>query len=132
MKSKSSIFILAIVALAIIGAGLYFFVFKKSNTSTTSAGLVSSKTGTSQGLQNTTADQDTTGSQVVAILRNLSVIRLDDSVFRNPAFALLTDISISLPPITNQGRRNPFAPVGTDAAAAPVLTTGTTTEGPSF
>ena len=136
MKSKSSIFIIAIVALVIIGAGLYFFVFNKSGTTTSSTtGLVSSNTGTSQGLQNSTTGQDTTGNQVVTILRNLSVIKLDDSVFRNPAFALLTDISISLPPVTNQGRRNPFAPVGVDTVVSqplPATTPGATTAGPSF
>ncbi len=136
MKSKSSIFILVILILAIVGAGVYFFVFKKGDTPSATSALVSSNTGTTQGLQNTTTTQDTTGSQVVAILRNLSVIKLDDSVFRNPSFELLTDVSIALPPITNQGRRNPFAPVGTDQAAAlseESLTTSTTIpEGPRF
>lgn len=134
MKSKSSMFILGVLILAIVGAGVYFFVIKKSG-GTAATGLVSSNTGAAQGLQNTVTGQDTTGSQVVTILRNLSVIKLDDSVFRNPAFALLTDISISLPPITNQGRRNPFAPVGVDAATSTVITTSPSTGtpvGPSF
>jgi hypothetical protein len=127
-------FILGIIILAIIGVGIYFFVYKKDATPV-ATGLVSTNTGTSQGLQNTTTDQSTTGNQVVTILRNLSVIKLDDSVFRNPAFALLTDISISLPPITNQGRRNPFAPVGTEPV--PVVPVGTSaastpSAGPSF
>ncbi len=129
MKSKSSIFILGIIILAIIGAGVYFFVIKKSAPAQTT-GLVSTNTGTAQGLQNAVPGQDTTGSQVVTILRNLSVIKLDDSVFRNPAFALLTDISISLPPITNQGRRNPFAPVGADSVT--VTTSPAPATGPSF
>lgn len=132
MKSKSSMFILGILILAIVGAGVYFFVIKKDGDSS-ATGLVSTNTGATQGLQNTAAAQSATGSQVVAILRNLSVIKLDDSVFKNPAFALLTDVSISLPPITNQGRRNPFAPIGTDPMTPdPTTTSATGTTGPTF
>jgi hypothetical protein len=103
---------------------------KSGGTSSSTTGLVSANTGTAQGLQNTTGDQNTTGSQVVTILRNLSVIKLDDSVFRNPAFALLTDISISLPLVTDQGRRNPFAAVGTDTPATPTTSATTPAAGP--
>jgi hypothetical protein len=132
MKSKSSMFILGILILAIVGAGVYFFVIKKDEGGS-SAGLVSTNTGAAQGLQNAPASQSATGSQVVTILRNLSVIKLDDSVFKNPAFALLTDVSISLPPITNQGRRNPFAPVGIDSVTPTTTTTSTNgTTGPTF
>lgn len=137
MASKIFKIIIAIIVVAAIGGAVYYFGYKKDGASTV-AGLVSSRTGASQGLQsNTTVGEGSTGSQVVAILRNLSVIKLDDSVFRNPAFALLTDISISLPPVTNQGRRNPFAPVGAGDIAIPTTTTtpgtGTIpTGGPSF
>lgn len=112
MKSKSSLFIGIVIVLALVGAGIYFFVVQPKNTPV-EPGLVSATTGASQGLQNASSG-NTTGSQVVTILRNLSVIKLDDSVFQNPAFSLLTDVSIALPPITNQGRRNPFAPVGAE------------------
>ena len=120
MKSNSSKFIQRVVVLGAIATVAYFFGFKHDQVSAADApGLVSTNTGTAQGLQNTAGTGDTTGSQVLSILRNLSVIKLDDAVFRNPAFALLTDISISLPPTTNEGRRNPFAAVGTDVPATP-------------
>lgn len=131
MKSKSSMFILIVLVLAIIGAGVYFFVIKKDTPQVT-PGLVSTSTGAAQGVQNSTAGQDTTGSQVVVLLRNLSAIKLDDSVFTNPSFALLTNVSIALPPITNQGRRNPFAPVGADAPVTSQVAPGTPTAGPAF
>lgn len=132
MKSKSYTFIVGILILGVIGAGGYFFVAKKEKASV-DVGLVSNNATLPQGGQNTNS-QSVTGNQVVTILRNLSAIKLDDSVFRNPAFALLTDISISLPPVTNQGRRNPFAPVGTDTSiTVPItITTSTTGGGPSF
>lgn len=115
MKSKPSTFILILVVLLVVAVLVYFFVFKKKDTTapTNQTGLVSTSTGGTQGLQNTNTSE--TGSQVVMLLRNLTAIKLDDSVFRNPSFALLTDLSVSLPPVSNPGRRNPFAPIGIDA-----------------
>ncbi len=132
MASKIFKIIIAVLVLAAIGGAVYYFGYKKDGVATVT-GLVSSNTGASTGLQNSAIGEGSTGSQVVAILRNLSAIKLDDSVFRNPAFALLTDISISLPPVTNQGRRNPFAPVGAADTTTTTPGTGTVpTGGPSF
>jgi hypothetical protein len=121
MKSKSSTFILILVVLLVVAVLVYFFVIKGKGTpsSTNQTGLVSTNTGTAQGLQGGTATSET-GSQVVVLLRNLTAIKLDDSVFRNPSFALLTDLSVSLPPVSNPGRRNPFAPIGLDAPVPPI------------
>lgn len=125
MKSKSTTFILILVVLLVVAALVYFFVIKK-DTTTTAPSLVSTNTGQSTSLVNQSGSS--TGSQVVEILRNLTVIKLDDAVFRNPAFNQLSDMSIALPPIVNQGRRNPFAPAGSDYVA-PVVSTQT---GPSL
>lgn len=112
MKSQSSMVIILVVLLVISGL-VYVFVIRKPSTDTTQSGLVSTTTGGAQGLQNQ-ASSSTTGSQVVQILRNLSVIKLDDRVFKNPAFAMLVDLSTAIPAATNPGRRNPFAPIGAD------------------
>lgn len=124
MKSKSTGFILIIVVLLVVAVLVYFFVIKGKSTGTQAqpTGLVSTTTGTAQGLQTPVASTSSTGSQVVEILRNLSVLKLDDAVFRNPAFSLLSDISIALPPVSNQGRRNPFAPIGVEPTPAPAST----------
>ncbi len=128
MKSTPSKFIHILIIVGVIATAGYFLGFKNDHVDAAeTAGLVSANKGATQGLPNTTAAGDNTGSQVVSILRNLSVIKLDDAVFRNPALALLTDISISLPPVTNQGRRNPFAPVGTDNPAVDTTSSATTT-----
>lgn len=138
MKSKSGNLILILVILLVVVALVYFFVIRDKGTSIPDAqtGLVSSNTGASQGLQNTVSAE--TGSQVVVLLRNLTAIKLDDSVFRNPSFALLTDMSVSLPPVSDPGRRNPFAPIGIDAplptipVSTPTTPTSTSAGGPSF
>lgn len=63
---------------------------------------------------------------ILVTLGNLRTIRLDDSVFRDPLFLSLSDFGVTIPPAA-AGRRNPFAPVGTDNA--PASTAATTTSG---
>ena len=131
MKSKSSIFILVVVILLVVGGLVYYFAGKGGSTATSAptTGLVSTNTGQTTGLAvaTTGSTAQSTGNQVVSLLRNLSVIQLSDAVFQNPGFAMLQDISINLPPVTNQGRRNPFAPVGTDSASLVGIVSSTTT-----
>jgi hypothetical protein len=129
MKSKSSIFILVVVILLVVGALIYFFVGGSNTAAAQSSSLVSTNTGKTTGLVVATTGASNTGDQVVSLLRNLSTIQLSDAVFQNPGFGLLQDISIALPPVVNPGRRNPFAPIGNDAAATvtPVTTSVTTT-----
>ena len=63
-------------------------------------------------------------SQTITLLKNLSTLRLSGNVFSNPVFRSLSDISIVLPQVTNQGRRNPFAPLGSDGGTVtPVVPT---------
>jgi hypothetical protein len=131
-QSKSNIFIIILVIIAIVGGAVYWFAFRnpaETPASSGTPGLVSTNAPAANtsisSSTNVSAAGSATGNQVVQILRNLSNIRLDDGVFRNPAFALLTDISITLPPVTIQGRRNPFsAPsANTETSASAVTTT---------
>ncbi len=123
MKSKSSTFILIIVVLLVVGGLVYFFVIKgkdggaPASESLATGGLVSTNTGRTTGAAVATTGTANPGDQVVALLRNLSTIQLSDAVFVNPSFSQLRDISIVLPPVTNQGRRNPFAPIGGENVA---------------
>lgn len=122
-------FILAVAALLASGGLVYFVAGKIPKASADTTGLVSTNTGQATGLVPATTGGNTqdTGDQVVSLLRNLSVIQLSDAVFQNPGFAMLQDISITLPPVTDQGRRNPFAPVGTDLVSFASATSATTT-----
>jgi len=56
------------------------------------------------------ADASVSGDLLVT-LNSLNVIRLDDSIFKDPVFGSLSDFGTPLPEPT-PGRRNPFAPVG--------------------
>ena len=128
MKSKSSTLILILAAVLVVGILVYFFVIRSSGSSSasTDAGLVSTNTGAASAVPTAATSAGNPGDQVVALLRNLTAISLSDAVFQNPSFAMLTDLSIALPPATNPGRRNPFAPVGTDASTSTVTTTTST------
>lgn len=59
--------------------------------------------------------------ELLSILLNVKSIRLEDSIFRDEAFASLRDGTILLVPDGNEGRPNPFAPIGTDLSASPLL-----------
>ncbi len=61
------------------------------------------------------ADQNSAIAQdFLALLLNVKGITLQDSIFSDPAFTSLKDSSIELVPDGNEGRPNPFAPIGTD------------------
>lgn len=50
-------------------------------------------------------------SDLLSVLSNLHTIKLDESIFSDPAFQSLTNFGVELPP-ENVGRRNPFLPLG--------------------
>ena len=68
-----------------------------------------------------TADVKTTDSvdakYVYNILKEMSVVNLDDSIFANQTFQNLKDNTVSFSPQAS-GRDNPFAPVGSDLNTA--------------
>lgn len=56
----------------------------------------------------------------LSVLLSIRGLELDESIFSDPAFLSLRDSSIELVPDGNEGRPNPFAPIGTDITATPV------------
>lgn len=64
---------------------------------------------------------------LLVTLQNLHTIKLDNSIFTDPAFLSLTDFGVTIPP-QNVGRGNPFAPVtgvGAPSNSAITLPAGT-------
>ena len=77
--------------------------------------VVSNSIGTVYGqssglLVNNTADVSASGAQVLALLNRLDNIKLDDTIFHDPAFTGLQDWTITIVP-QQLGRSNPFLPV---------------------
>ncbi|HEY4715430.1 MAG TPA: hypothetical protein VIH31_02910 [Candidatus Paceibacterota bacterium] len=56
------------------------------------------------------------GQEFLSLLLNIRSIKLDDAIFSNPAFGVLQDYTIILVPEGNEGRINPFAPIGVDTS----------------
>ena len=61
----------------------------------------------------------TIAKDFLALLLSVTSIKLDDAIFSDSAFQSLNDSSITLVPDGNEGRINPFAPIGVDAVAPP-------------
>lgn len=55
----------------------------------------------------------------LSLLLNVKNIKLDDTIFSEIAFDSLRDSSIVLIPDDNEGRPNPFAPLGSDKITIP-------------
>jgi hypothetical protein len=113
---KKIIILVVIFALVGIGASLFLGDQEKTasqlqslNTGTTAAPLT-------QNAVTSTAIQDTNeiNREFVAMLLNLESIKLTDDIFSEPAFQALADNTVRLNQPGNQGRPNPFAPIGTD------------------
>ena len=60
-------------------------------------------------------DNSVIAQEFLTLLLSVKSIKLDDAIFSDPAFISLHDSSIILIPDGNEGRPNPFAPIGTDA-----------------
>ncbi len=104
-KIKNAIIFISIAA--VLGLA-YVFLIKESPSDT----LVSypQADGTAADATAPALDQD-----FLPLLLSVKSIRLDDSIFSDPAFMNLVDGSILLVPDNNEGRPNPFAPLGADA-----------------
>lgn len=114
MPKIKNIIIFVVIAVILILA--YVFLFKKSPEQ---ANLVSS-TGNSV-LPSSSSDQGSLmGKDFLSLLLNVENIKLDDTIFTDPAFATLHDSTIELIQDGNEGRPNPFAPLGSDISAAPI------------
>lgn len=71
-------------------------------------------------LSSSATNSDSTGTSAGTVV-GADGIRLDTSIFSNPAFLSLRDSSVILIPRGNEGRPNPFAPIGRDDVANPTL-----------
>lgn len=121
---KSSIKNLILVGGAVVVLLVLYILFVKPDDSAKSTGLVSSNTGSAPAVRNsqnqTQAQALASSDSLLRILKNLEGLELNDSIFFNPAFSKLRDISIPLVKEGNAGRRNPFAPIGNDPVPVPV------------
>jgi hypothetical protein len=106
MGKGSSLFLVLGIVIVALGAAGYYYFFLRDNTQ--SIPLVTQEGGEAVSI----IPEDVApapGAELLVLLRNLDIISMDTSVLTNPAFHALNDRTIKLPPIPEQGKRNPFA-----------------------
>ena len=77
---------------------------------TTTEGATSGSAGASASSINSAAAQE-----LLNLLLSIKEIKLNDDIFASKGFASLVDTPVDLAPDGNEGRVNPFAPIGLDA-----------------
>lgn len=106
---------LIFISIGVVLVLVYIFFIKGDEPE---ANLVSSTNAPISNVTiNTAADNVTVldsefSKQILATLSNVKNINLDDSIFSSIAFQSLVDGTIPLVPDNNEGRVNPFAPIG--------------------
>lgn len=106
-KIKNAIIFLSIAILLIL---VYVFFIKKSPEGASLVSSVNNPISTT----NSTSSLPALDKDFPPLLLNVKNIKLDDSIFSDKAFQTLTDSSITLIGDGNEGRANPFAPLGAD------------------
>lgn len=118
MPKIKNIIIFVIIAIVLILIYVYF-IKPEPDTAT----LISSSGSPEVPAGAVTDNNSTITEEFLTLLLSVKSIKLDDSIFTDPAFASLSDSTIVLTPDGNEGRPNPFAPFGNDVVMAPTITT---------
>lgn len=124
MPSKiKNIILFTVIAAVLILA--YVFLIKKGPEE---KNLVSSKASFDQLPDTDTLNKNSSvAKDFLTVLLSVKSIKLDDSIFSDQSFANLQDSSIFLTPPGDEGRANPFAPIGFENSSKPVINVPPTT-----
>ncbi len=123
MNSKiKNIIIFVGVAIALVL--VYIFFIKKSPTADTALTSSGVPITNSVGTKASTEETAQISKDFISLLLSVKSIKLDDSILKNSAFVSLKDSSIVLMQDGNEGRLNPFAPIGDESKTVPVPVVG--------
>ncbi len=126
MKHQKLFIGIVVVLVIALGAYLYFSGNSAKKDTPTTNTLVSSNTGSNPvpiANDASTSASSFAGSDIAALLKNISQIKLNTTILQNPSFLALSDTSLVLPAPTATGRVNPFARSG--STTTPALEAGT-------
>jgi len=95
--NKKNIIIL-VVTIIILGFAFNYLLNKQDNASSSSLSQV------------TSSSEDINAKEILKLLGKMTLVKLDDGIFKSPVFLYLKDTSVTLisQPV---GRLNPFAPI---------------------
>lgn len=115
-----------VIVLALGVAGYFYFSSRGDQVRGLTSSLVTSSGENPVTAAKETSDISDFSQELLILLGSLERIDLDvnNSIFFSPAFRALRDISIPLLKEGNEGRENPFAPIGLDATVIQSLDTG--------
>jgi hypothetical protein len=109
MKNNSQTIFIVIGILVVLG-GVGYVIFNNSKEKVPE-GLVSQTTGElATPLISEQSDASVARDELLVLLQSVSRVSLDTSLLGAASFTNLKDIGILLPPVSSQGRVNPFAP----------------------
>jgi hypothetical protein len=119
-KVKNLLFVLAGLSLILV----YILFFKKDNTNDANLTVNTTNINTADiaKVENNPIDEQLS-SEILATLSSIKSITLEDKIFNSKSFQSLVDGTVSLVKDGNEGRPNPFAPIGADASLAPTNAT---------
>ena len=118
MTSKiKNIIIVSVVVVALVL--VYIFFLKPAPDTANLVSSTSSAGGTTD--VNVISQNSAVTQDLLSVLLSVKSIKLDDSIFSDKAFMSLHDSSILLTSPGDEGRPNPFAPIGFEAATTPVV-----------
>lgn len=100
-NSKNKKNVLILLALVLLGAGVYYFYFR--TVPDTSLDVVANG-------QVNIKEIETSATRFLSALNQLEAIKLDGKFFSNSAYLKLVSFSVPVSP-QSAGRDNPFAPV---------------------
>ena len=112
-KIKNLLFVLAGLVLILV----YVLFFKKDNTNDSNL-TVNTNTINTADIAKVEANpiDEQLSSEILATLSSIKSITLEDKIFNSKSFQSLVDGTVLLVKDGNEGRPNPFAPIGTDAS----------------
>lgn len=128
-KKKSSLKLLLIILGVVVAVFVIVIIVTRTggdDPAPSGTGLVTQNTlGTGDTVTPGAIADDTLSTsrrsdELVVLLRSVSSIELDDSIFSHPTFTRLESISSPLAIDRNPGRNNPFLPIGSDEPLPPV------------
>src|SRR3989344_5822709 len=122
MTSKITNVILFIIITTLLVLAYVFFIKKPPEEGNLVSSFVSSSSGGLSEKDNSSLDSSIT-KDFLSVLLNVKSIKLNDAIFSDEAFSNLKDSSILLTSTGDEGRSNPFAPIGYEATITPKSST---------
>ncbi len=116
-KKVKILFVLMFIgAFGVIG---YSVVEKSAHSQEDEPLLSSTNTGGAVSPVSAPSSTDQQIAGILGLLSSLQNVKLNTNFFTSPEFLSLVDVSQPIPPATNVGRPNPFAPIGVDLGTIP-------------